>query len=245
MRIKFIGTSHGVPEVGRFNSAEMIEAGNSLYYIDAGAPICNMLINDGRHPNEVAAMFMTHCHGDHIDMLPQFIDLCNWYYTDASFTVFMPEEDVIEKLCSFVECLDRIKVDRSRQRFEVTVAGKIYEDKNISVTAIPTFHLCSGGRTSFAYQVDCEGHRVIFTGDLSGGLHGKELDAIACSTPSDVVIIEKAHYSLEALLPYLDRMPTKELWFTHVNSDFEELRALDGKYPFKVKIANDGDEIFL
>lgn len=243
MRIKFIGTSHGVPEVGRFNSAEMIEAGGALYYVDAGAPILNMLINDGRRPEEIAALFITHCHGDHIDMLPHFIDLCNWYYTKADFTAFVPEKNVIENIYAFAESLEANTINRKRIRLEVTQTGMIYEDKNIKVTAIPTFHI--KGRPSFAYHVESEGKRAVFTGDLSWKLSGGELEAIACEKPSDIVIIEKAHYSLDDLLPYLDRMPTKQIWFNHVNSDFDELKVLDGKYPFKVRVANDGDEVFI
>ena len=245
MKIKFIGTSHGIPEAGRFNSSARVESGNSLYYIDAGAPVVNLLINEGRHPSEVRAFFITHCHGDHINMLPHFIDLCHWYYRDADFTAFVPEDDVIENIYRYVGGLKGGEVDRDRERLVLATEGVLYEDENIKTTAIPTAHLHRANRPSFAYRVEADGHSVVFTGDLSHGLTGGELDTVACTAPSDVVIIEKAHYSLDALLPYLDRMPTKELWFTHVNSSFDELRSLDGKYPFRVRIANDGDEIVL
>ncbi|MBE6709398.1 MAG: ribonuclease Z [Ruminococcaceae bacterium] len=245
MRIKFVGTSHGVPEIGRFNSASMIEAGSSLYYVDAGAPIINMLINDKRHPAEVKAIFITHCHGDHINMLPHFVDLCHWYYRDAAFTAFVPEENVIGNIYTYVESLKGGTVDRERERLALVKEGLLYEDENIRVTAIPTYHLHQQGRPSFAYRIEADGKSAVFTGDLSGGLEMGELDAVACAEPSDIVIIEKAHYSLSVLEPYLERMKTKELWFTHVNSSFDELLALDGKYPFRVKIANDNDEIII
>lgn len=245
MKIKFLGTSHGVPEAGRFNSSAMIEAGGSLYFVDAGAPVVNLLVNDGRHPAEVKAFFITHCHGDHINMLPHFVDLCHWYYRDARFTAFVPEENVIENIYTYVEALKGGTVDRDRERLVSAREGMLYSDENISVTAIPTYHLQAQGRPSFAYAVESDGHRVVFTGDLSHGLAAGELKEVACSTPADVVIIEKAHYSLDLLLPYLERLPAKELWFTHVNSSFDELAALDGKYPFRVRVANDGDEIIL
>ncbi|MBR4881739.1 MAG: MBL fold metallo-hydrolase [Clostridia bacterium] len=245
MRIRFLGTSHGVPEAGRFNSSAMIEVGSAVYYVDAGAPIVNMLVNDKRHPSEVRAIFITHCHGDHINMLPHFVDLCHWYYLDADFTAFVPETNVIENIYTYVESLKGGTVDRERERLVRTVEGVIFEDENIRVTAIPTCHLHYAGRPSFAYRIEADGKSVVFTGDLSGGLVMDELDRVACSFPSDVVILEKAHYSLSALLPYLERMQTKELWFNHVNSSFDELLELDGKYPFRVKIANDNDEIIV
>lgn len=245
MKIRFIGTSHGVPEAGRFNSAAMIEVDSSIYYVDAGAPIVNMLVNDRRHPSEVRAIFITHCHGDHINMLPHFVDLCHWYYHDADFTAFVPEANVIENIYTYVESLKGGTIDRSRERLVTVCAGVIFEDDNIRVTAIPTFHLHHMGRPSFAYRIETEGKSVVFTGDLSGGLAMGEIEQVACSIPSDVVILEKAHYILSQLEPYLERMQTKELWFNHVNSSFDELRALDGKYPFRVKIANDNDVIII
>lgn len=245
MRIKFVGTSHGVPEVGRFNSATMIEVKGSLYYVDAGAPIVNLLVNDGRHPCEVKGIFITHCHGDHINMLPHFVDLCHWYYRDARFTAFVPEENVIENIYRYVESLKGGTVDRERERLIQTGVGVIFEDENIKVTAIPTFHLHKQGRPSFAYRIEAEGHSVVFTGDLSSSLSMGELNEVACSIPSDIVILEKAHYSLAHLEPYLMNMKTGEVWFNHVNSSFDELSLLDGKYPFKVRIAHDGDEISL
>ncbi len=245
MRIKFLGTSHGVPEIGRFNSAAMIEVNGAIYYIDAGAPIANMLVNDGRHPSEVRAIFITHCHGDHINMLPHFVDLCHWYYRDASFTAFVPEQNVIENIYTYVEGLKGGKIDRERERLALVAEGVLFEDENIRVTAIPTCHLHRAGRPSFAYHVEAEGHRAVFTGDLSNSLEMGDIETAACSVSSDVVILEKAHYSLSQLEPYLKKMDTKELWFNHVNSSFDELRALDGRYPFRVRIANDGDEIIL
>ena len=245
MKIRFLGTSHGVPEAGRFNSSAMIDVNGSIYYVDAGAPIVNMLVNDGRHPSDVRAFFITHCHGDHVNMLPHFVDLCHWYYLDARFTAFVPEKNVIENIYTYVESLKGGTIDRERECLVETSAGELYTDENIKVTAIPTFHLHHASRPSFAYRVESEGKSAVFTGDLSGGLAMGELWDVACKEPSDVVIIEKAHYSLSDLLPYLEKMQTKELWFTHVNSNFDELRGLDGKYPFRVKIANDGDEIVL
>jgi len=245
MKIKFVGTSHGVPEPGRFNSAAMIEVNSAIYYIDAGAPIINMLVNDRRHPSEVRAMFITHCHGDHINMLPHFVDLCHWYYRDASFTAFVPEKNVIENIYTYVEALKGGTVNRERERLIPTTSGVIFEDENIKVTAIATYHLHHCGRPSFAYRIESEGKSVVFTGDLSAGLEMGELYEVACKEPSDIIILEKAHYSLCHLEPYLEKMQTKELWFNHVNSNFDELRELDGKYSFRVKIANDGDVIIL
>ena len=56
MKITFIGTSHGVPAADRYCSCTMIESGNSVYFIDGGAPMIDELLRHGRHPDEVRAV---------------------------------------------------------------------------------------------------------------------------------------------------------------------------------------------
>ena len=80
MKITFIGTSHGVPAADRYCSCTMIESGNSVYFIDGGAPMIDELLRHGRHPDEVRAVFNTHVHGDHTAGIYHFADLVDWYY---------------------------------------------------------------------------------------------------------------------------------------------------------------------
>ena len=44
MKITFLGTSHGVPAADRYCSSAMIEVNGSVYLIDAGAPVIDLLI---------------------------------------------------------------------------------------------------------------------------------------------------------------------------------------------------------
>ena len=64
MRITFLGTSHGIPEKDRFCSCTMIEVGENLYFIDAGAPIVDLIIRSGRKVEAAKALFTTHCHSE-------------------------------------------------------------------------------------------------------------------------------------------------------------------------------------
>ena len=65
MKIKFYGSSHGLPERDRFCTSVLIEAGGNHYMVDTGAPIADMLIRDGLRPDVLRAIFLTHLHGDH------------------------------------------------------------------------------------------------------------------------------------------------------------------------------------
>ena len=63
MKITFLGTSHGVPAANRFCSSYMIEAGNAVYLVDAGAPVADLVLRQGREITDVRAIFTTHIHG--------------------------------------------------------------------------------------------------------------------------------------------------------------------------------------
>lgn len=75
MKITFLGTSHGVPEVNRFCTSVLLESGGKHYLIDAGAPISDLLIRNKVAFKDISAIFITHLHGDHVDGLVQFADL--------------------------------------------------------------------------------------------------------------------------------------------------------------------------
>ena len=62
MKITFLGTSHGVPAADRYCSSTMIDVNGCLYFIDAGAPLIDLLLRRGADLNQVKAVFTTHLH---------------------------------------------------------------------------------------------------------------------------------------------------------------------------------------
>lgn len=249
MKITFLGCSHGVPEIDRFCSCTMIETGGKIYFIDAGAPMADLMIRNGRKFENVKAVFTTHAHGDHINGIIGFTNLANWYFTNTSLDIFMTEEKPTKAIIEYLEALDAHKIDSERLRFKVIEEGFVYEDENIKVTSFTTGHLNrkEGHRPSFGYIVEADGKRVVFSGDLSIHLKDDDFPKVALEEEVDLLICEMAHFGVDKISPYLDRCKAKEVWFNHVGyfSTFEEIEALNGKYKFPVKIAHDGDEIIL
>ena len=249
MKIKFFGCSHGVPEVDRFCSCTMIEIGEKLYFIDAGAPIVDLIKRYEKKVEDVKAVFTTHAHGDHIGGISTFVDLLNWYFKNASVDFYMTEEKPVKAIIDYVEAIQNAPLDRERIRFNFIGEGLVYEDENIKVTSFATDHLRRDNthRPSFGYVIEAEGKRVIFSGDLSIHLKYDDFPKAALKEKSDLLICEMAHFGVDKVSPYLDRCKAKEVWFNHVGyfSTFEEIAALDGKFKFPVRIAHDGDEIIL
>ena len=126
--------------------------------------------------------------------------------------------------------------------------GPVYRDENLSVTAVATRHINNGERPSYAYIIECEGKRLIFTGDLHGG-DAADFPAAAKAEPSDLIVCEMAHFSHEVAFGHLKDCPTRRVLFYHVWYNYEQsmasIEAAKGQYPFEVLAVSDGDDFEL
>lgn len=242
MKITFLGSSHGVPSAERFCSSVMFETNGSIYLIDAGAPVIDLLLRQGKNVNDLKAVFTTHKHGDHVDGLLSLADLCNWYYKNTSFDIYVTEPCITETFSACITAMNR-PVDTDRIRFKTAREGIVYDDGDVKVTYIPTRH-CEP-YPSYALLVEAEGKSVLFTGDLSKNLAKSDFPAIAGEVKTELVVCEMAHFGMDAVKPYMETLATKRLCFNHVypfdKFDAIEMVAASGEYPYEISIAHDGD----
>ncbi|MBQ7384256.1 MAG: ribonuclease Z [Clostridia bacterium] len=246
MKITFLGTSHGVPSAERHCSCAMIEAGDAIYFIDAGASIIEELLKRKKDISKVRCLFTTHGHGDHIYGIIQFTDLINWYYTNYSINVYFTEQRVNDAVNNLIFATSGSKVKESRIKFITVDKDFVYEDENIRLSLIPNMHLGTT-RPSYGILVESEGKRILFSGDLSKGLKDKDFPAILAEESIDAFVCELAHFGISDMLPYLDTCKAKSVYFTHVEpaSKFEDIKAISNNYDFSVNILSDSDEIVL
>ena len=85
MKLYFLGTSHGVPAGDRFCSCYVLEVGEKLYILDAGAPVSKLLLEQGKDMKNIKGLFLSHFHGDHMDGGVSLLTLCDWYFKEAAF----------------------------------------------------------------------------------------------------------------------------------------------------------------
>lgn len=245
MKITFLGTSHGVPAADRYCSATLIETGGSVYLIDAGAPVIDLLLRRGIDLNAVKAVFTTHLHGDHIFGVIQMTSLFNWYFktTDADF--YLTEQAGIDAVKNVIETTDNPLCDRVR--LKLMAADTVYQDQNIHVTPYPTQHLAHANRPAYSYLVEVEGKKVLFSGDLSVRLEKGDFPGYALQNEVDLMICEMAHFGPEHVSPYLEKCRAKELVFNHVFPlhKLAEINSLNGKYSYPIRTVDDGEEIEL
>lgn len=246
MKITFLGTSDGIPRPGHFCTSTMIEVGENVYIVDAGAPVINLLLDRGLHPNQVKAFFNTHGHTDHLDGLMQLITLCGWAYKDAAFDLCVPEARITDGFAAYMETVTGTPLPTDRLRPRVFEAGEIFDDGVLKVTAFRTYH-CEP-RPSYAFLLEAEGKKVVISGDLSQFLHKNDIPAPVFEDSIDLFVCEMAHLGEEHILPYLEKCRAKRVMFNHYQkrkeADIERLSA-KGRFPFPVSAALDGEVVEL
>lgn len=237
MKIRFIGTSHGVPGDNRHCQCILIEQGDSTYIIDAGAPVADILINEGYDLTRIKAVFITHIHGDHVDGLVQLCDLVQWKFKEAGFTVYLPEcADIFD---AFISKTD-VKND-GRVVYKEIQAGDVFDDGNIRLTAHPTDHLKRAGRPALGYLIEEGGRRLYITGDMSHRCDDFPVGLLSDYT--DAVITECAHFPAEKLMAQVAKCSIGTLIPIHVFplEKYDDIASLSDTVRCKIYCPRDND----
>ncbi|MBE6618141.1 MAG: ribonuclease Z [Ruminococcaceae bacterium] len=237
MKITFVGTSHGAPSAERYCSCYMIESGDSIYLVDAGAPVTDILLHSGKQIESVKAVFTTHAHSDHTAGIPFIANLMHWYFWKSSCDFYLTTQRLIDSVRNKNTAWGDGDINAQRVRFHIPEEGLVYEDGNIKVEYIKTAHT----NPSYAILVTEGEKRVLFGGDFSQGLSANDVPEVV-KEEIDAFICELAHFGFEELHPHLTECRAKQVFFTHVfpDSKFDEIKEKNGMYPFPIYAPDDG-----
>ena len=242
MKIIFYGTSHGVPEPHRRCSSYILEIRGSRYLIDMGTNVIEELRRRGIPIETVRLAICTHPHGDHTDGIIQFADLVNWYFKKADPEILLPDERLPAALKTWLTLNDNGKPPREDLRIGAFGAGVAYEDENLRLTAIPTQHCVN----SYAFLIEAEGKRLLFTGDLRHPT--ADFPQVAFETELDLIVCELAHFSPDDCIPVFDKTKAKRILHSHIHEN-RWAAALFGQinkpHPYEYGAAVDGLELEL
>lgn len=249
MKITFLGTSHGVPTAERNCSCTMLEINDSIYIIDAGAPVVEELLKRKKEIDKVKAVFTTHCHGDHTAGLFNMASLVDWYYEMATVEFYLTDHEIRKLAEQYIYVSQYKQPTYERVKFIVVDEGVVYEDENIRVHYILTKHPIhkDSNSPSYGILIEAEGKKVLFSGDLSGSLQAKDFPRIALEESLDVIILEFAHFNYEDVEPYLHNCMTKQLWLNHIYplSKIDIVDEVRVEYPYPIIIVEDGNEFVI
>jgi ribonuclease BN (tRNA processing enzyme) len=234
MKLIVAGASHGVPEKHRFCTSLFLQAGENTYIIDAGAPISALLDHYDIPHKTVKGVFITHCHTDHINGLPEFCSEMMWWigYQDCDPDFFYPDEKGMNAVVAWAsQSFER----RSSFKNHLYEEGMIFDDGVVKVTAIQNKHT----DRSFSFYVEAEGKKLFFSGDLSYGF-GEYLDLLG-DKQYDLVVCEGAHHTPGTVNDLLAKTNTRQMIINHINLEREPaLVKFCATAPFPCQMAEDG-----
>ena len=241
MKVIFLGSSHGVPEPNRKRSCILLEIQGNRYLIDAGMDPTEELIRRGISPEVLRAVFITHMHGDHIDGLIPLVDLCSWFYRKSELKTYLPDMRMVPVLRELLK-VEGVEMS-ALLSFDEVREGEIYRDECMAVTAVRTGHT----KTSFAYLVEAEGKKLLFTGDMKGGTGPVDDYArFASRDDLDLAVAECAHFNAMLYEQTLRQHPPKLFCINHyswayVESCYHLKETMKGAA--NIVLATDGLEI--
>lgn len=223
MKIYTCGTSAGTqPYKGSHHVCTAVETGNSLYFIDAGESGAYTAALSGADLLKTRAVFITHPHMDHVGGLGNLL----WFvrkmtvlknstgFKHDGIKVFVPERDIYDATMLLLKNTEgNFKCPYTHSRGDVK-PGLVYEDENISLSAVPTTHLpeVDGKPQSYAFIIKAEGKTVVFSGDINKD----DFDSVLPGE-CDAFFVETGHHQIEDVCDKIKSLNKKinRLFFTH------------------------------
>jgi len=239
VEITFIGSGDAFGNGGRFQTCIRVRADGATALVDCGATSLTAMRAQGVDPGEVAAVVVTHLHGDHFGGLPFLVLDGQFTRRTAPLTVFGPV-GTRDRLHAAMEVLYPGSTG-VRRRFEVDVveldgAGGTRRCGPLAVRGWEVDH-ASGG-PALAVRVDAAGASFGYSGDtawtpaLVTAADGADVFACEAYTWDKPV---RYHLDYATLREHADDLGAGRLVLTHMGptmlartGDAEHAAAVDG-----------------
>ncbi len=223
MRLRFIGCGDAFGSGGRFNTCFLVERDDASFLIDCGASSMIAMRQHGVDPNSIAAIFISHLHGDHFGGLPFFILDAQFYSRRLSPLTLVGPPGFQSRLRQAMELFFPGSADAAR-KFEIVVReiapGTTTSFDDVTVQALEVRHAC--GAPALALRFDCDGRTIAYSGD------SEWTDAlIDIGRDADLFIVEalsfekriSQHLDYASLLANEERIGARRIILTHLGPD--------------------------
>lgn len=182
-KVVILGTGTPNPDPERSGPAVAIVAGGRAYLVDAGPGIVRRAAQAARdqqlpalEARNLGIVFITHLHSDHTVGLPDLLHTTWVAERKAPLQVFGPPG--IDSMAYHLTAAYRediaIRTDGTQPstpdgwRIAATVVkpGVVYQDSNVTVTAVPVPH--STWKAAFGYRFQTKDRTIVVSGDTRG-----------------------------------------------------------------------------
>jgi ribonuclease BN (tRNA processing enzyme) len=238
--VTFAGCGDAFGSGGRFQACIHVrpEANQAPVLLDCGATSLTALRQAGLDPGEIAAVFVSHLHGDHFGGLP-FLILDGQFSRRAAPLVIAGPPGTQQRLAAAMECLFPGSAQVGR-RFEVTVTelspGRAQEVAGVTARSWEGRH--PSGAPALILRLAIGGAVIAYTGDTAW------TPAIAAASERADLLIAEAYYWDKPVphhLRYADlaerehEITARRIILTHMSADM-----LDRQPPPGLEPAHDG-----
>jgi phosphoribosyl 1,2-cyclic phosphodiesterase len=245
MKIHFLGTCSGTePMPGRHQTSVAVETGASLYLFDAGENCGYTAYLMGLPLENLRSIVISHPDIDHVGGLPHLFFTIEKVRKNHPVSLYTPDEGPYLGAVAMLGTT-REKFERRFPLQALRVSdGLLFDDGVMRVTARHNRHLGvpeNGVWRSFSYLIECEGKRVVYSGDV---VSVEELDGwFGC----DALLMETGHHLPEAVAKYLlaqSEKPEKLFYMHHgrtILHDEDNQRALLSSLYKNAFVTKDGE----
>ncbi len=222
LRVRFLGSGDAFGSGGRLQTCLCLDGPSGRVLIDCGATALVALKRAGIDPGSVAAVLVTHLHGDHFGGIPFLVLDGQFNRREDPLTVAGPP-GTHERLTAAMEILFPGSTGAPRRfRTEVVelVPGGPKTVGPVTVTAFPVEH--PSGAPAYALRVEWAGRTVVYSGDTEWceGL-------VEAARDADLFVCEA--YTFERRIPYhldhatlarnLGRIRARRVILTHLGPE--------------------------
>jgi ribonuclease BN (tRNA processing enzyme) len=238
--VTFAGSGDAFGSGGRYQSCIHLRGsgGSVPVLLDCGATSLSALKRLRLDPGEIAAVFVSHLHGDHFGGLP-FLILDGQFARRTAPLIVAGPPGIAGRLTEAMECLFPGSSATSR-RFDVQtvelVPGRTSTVSGVTVSAWPGDH--PSGAPALLLRLDMAGKTIAYTGDTAW------TDALIDVAANADLLIAEAYYR-DKNIPYhlrhadldahRDRLTARRIIVTHMSAD-----VLDHQDEVSFERADDG-----
>jgi ribonuclease BN (tRNA processing enzyme) len=181
-RLITLGTVAGPPpRAHRAQSSNLLIVNGTLYVIDAGDGAARRITKAGFNVRDVGTIFITHHHDDHTAGVGTLMSVAWDNQRTTPIDVYGPPktEDLVKAAVQYFTISADIRIADGGRTIPIgrlffghdVGTGVIYNDANVTVTAIENTHFdfqkvpTSARQKSYSYRFDTPGRVIVFTGD--------------------------------------------------------------------------------
>ena len=222
MKLTFAGSGDAFGNGGRFQTCFLLEDPNAdeSLLIDCGATSLTALKAAGKEPNDIAAVVLTHLHGDHFGGIPFLVLDGQFRRRERDLTIAGPP-GTQQRVEQAMELLFPGSLT-GRRRFELRFAELDANATDIGAATVTTIEVEQPDTPACALRVEYGGCVVAYTGDTAW-----TDDLIGLAKRADLLIAEA--YFFDRDVPYhldyatlernADRLDCKRIVLTHMSPD--------------------------